>query len=277
MKKFVLFIILICILLPIHAFSEQEQNKRYPVAVLTGHQGRELFFITNFQNILDGSPLSDVLSAAADNALSEIVFEYCKSKGFDSKFKENKQKNATWKIASCNMFDSLVNSLKKLTPLDTYVPKYKIETKTQETKTTFRIDFYTKPEMTLIEKEKYPIIMFIEKYSAKIVYEGQEEKPFLFKREGSFNGKIVLDTDVLIELKNSNTLELIDRIEFKKKYESKPVNFKGDVPFLGSPKILTDNRKEPLLEILEQFYNDFLRIFQDYDWETAFRFVGKRN
>lgn len=286
--SFFLIVILIDVSAENSNIETEREQKKYSASILTEY-GSELPIITYMSTVISYMPIANMLSGKGDDNLSLAIHNYCLKKGFPSKIKKVEQETIHPKKleVDCNILESIINDLKS--SINLYIPKFKMEPKQVEKKTDSsrsnkpqtkvitklpqeRERYNVIPEMTLIEKEKYPFMIFIRDYGSKIIYRGNTEEPKLFKKEGSFNGNILLKTEFIIEIKKSKNLEVIDRIEFKKTYESKPVYFKGEIPFLGSPIVISDNRIEAFIEIFEQFYDDILKIFREYNWDIAHNF-----
>jgi hypothetical protein len=124
--------------------------------------------------------------------------------------------------------------------------------------------------MTLVEKQNYPVIILIKNYDASIIYQdGNQTTPKVLtsSSEYTWEGLMILRTQVDLDLVDSRTNEIIDKINFTKDYRSKGTLIK--MPHRNSISI--DTREDAIHKSLNDFTNDLADTIDRYDWRTIQR------
>lgn len=169
--------------------------------------------------------------------------------------------------------------------INVVVPRYKVNDRTDVKRNVYgdlkswQDKRIVEPEMTLMEKSNFPILVLIKYYRTEISYEGQRSgPPILDIGEYSFHGNLLLKAHILIDIVNSSTNEVIDKIEFKKTYTSDPVDIVIVLGLLGPnpTSIKTDTTKDPLNKMLENYYMDLNQTVIGYNWQGALNFISKK-
>lgn len=131
---------------------------------------------------------------------------------------------------------------------------------------------YTINDLTLIEKNRYPLSVIVKKYEVFLDKEGKETVPFLGLGNFSFEGILKLRTEVMIEIVNSKNNELIDKIKIYKTYRSNQVKFDyssiDDLIFNGA----IDSGNAATL-LFDSFFDDIIKSITNYDYKMALSYA----
>lgn len=131
---------------------------------------------------------------------------------------------------------------------------------------------YTVSDMTLLEKNRYPLTLSIKRYEVFIDKDGKETAPFLGLGKYSYEGILKLRTEVIIEIANSKSNEIIDRIKLYKTYQSKPIRFDYSAienDFVSGHSELA----KALSELFDPYLKDLMTTISTYDYKTALSYA----
>ena len=128
-------------------------------------------------------------------------------------------------------------------------------------------------ELSILKKKKYPITLIIKDYSFKLKHKGKEDSPFVGWGDWPFDGEIWFEGFVKMELRNTKTGELIDTIEFYKRYPNEKIKL---IVYTGTTLDFKKG-KEELKNITQKsinlFLNDIKNLIKGYNWNEVYSLI----
>lgn len=234
-------------------YTKRQISGTYPEAWYHGVE-----FKPDSLPFMTGGPLffanDGIIRKVATDKFSNIYEEYCE---------RNHLQNLILKIRS-KLEEKGVKIL---------VPEYSERRLKNDHKT--RNDFgaineYTINDMSILEKRKYPLALVIRRYEILIKPQGREKSPIMGLGAYTFDGILSINAEVNIEVVDSRSNEIIDRIKVYKTYKSDPMRFA--ITITGLHYELTEgaeSMQRAFTMLFDEYYKDIASSVLDYDYKAA--------